>query len=530
MSSDMSTGAGLTRNPTRSTLPDTSLNSARRARELAELAAGRSVDLLVVGGGVTGTGVALDAASRGLSVALVERGDLAHGTSRFSSKLVHGGLRYLASGNVGLAHESAREREILLRVTAPHLVRPLPMVLPLYAETSPTQAAVLRAGLRAGDALSALSGTAARRLPRSRRLSRHETQALVPGLRRRGLRGGLLCFEGQLVDDARLVVALARTGAGQGARILTRCTAETIDGTGASIADLVGGQRLQIQARAVVNATGVNAGDLVSDVQLRPSRGSHLVLDQASTGIAHAAVMLPIPNTSNRFAFALPQQDGRLYAGITDEPLPGPAPEVVEVPETDIQFLVKTLGSVLQTPPQRSDVQGAFAGLRPLLDGGAGTSADLSRRHTVVTSTEGVVTVVGGKLTTYRKMAAEAVDTALARTGLPAGASRTRRLPLVGAAPPERLERLEAPRQLVARYGSEAPRVLAEAGGDSDLLTEIACGVTGAELRFAVRHEGARSVADLLERRTRIGLVADDYARAEPAARAALAVEELGSR
>ncbi|MDS1272169.1 glycerol-3-phosphate dehydrogenase/oxidase [Lipingzhangella sp. LS1_29] len=531
-----------------SSTPDTSLNAARRDRELAELRDGATVDLLVVGGGVTGAGVALDAASRGLSVALVERTDLAHGTSRFSSKLVHGGLRYLASGDVALAHESARERDILLRVTAPHLVRPLPMVLPLYEQTSVAQAAVLRAGLLAGDTLSAVAGTPARRLPRSRRLSRQETRRLVPGLRSPGLRGGLLFFEGQLVDDARLVVALARTAAGHGARILTRCAAETLDAHGATIHDRYRDQRFRLRARAVVNAAGVYSQDLVPGVRLSPSRGSHLVLDRDGTGIAQAALMVPIPGTRNRFAFALPQHDGRLYTGITDEPVSGPAPEVVDVPEADIRFLTDTLGSVLHSPPGRSEVRGAFAGLRPLLDGGTDSSADLSRRHTIVTSPEGIVTVVGGKLTTYRRMAQEAVDTVLATTGLSSGPCRTHRLPLVGAAPPDRLARLDAPRRLVRRYGTEAVRVRAEAaaeaeaaqadpaaprldtGADVDPHTEVAAGVTMAELRFAVRHEGALDTADLLERRTRIALVAEDRVRALPAARQALSAAGLASR
>jgi len=221
--------------------------------------------------------------------------------------------------------------------------------------------------------------------------------------------------------------------------------------------------------------------------------------------------MVPLPGELSRAVFVLPQDDGRVYAGFTDEPVDGPVPEVPEAPEADITFLLDVLGTVLERPLGRADVLATFAGLRPLLDAGDRRTADLSRRHAVLVGPDGVVTVVGGKLTTYRRMAADAVDAAVRLRGLPAGPSGTRRLPLPGAAPPARLATVPAPRRLVARYGTEAPIVAAL---DGDPLV--------AQLLWAVRHEGALDVDDLLDRRTRIGLVPADRAAALPVARAVL--------
>src|SRR6266508_3988927 len=270
-----------------------------------------------------------------------------------------------------------------------------------------------------------------------RRFSTVETTALVPALRSAGLSGALMCWEGQLCDDARLVVGLARAAAGLGARIVSRCRAVALAGDGAQVRDELTGASFGINARAVVNATGVWAGTLA---------------------------------------------------------------------------------------PQ--------AALRPLLDTGTGRTADLSRRHAVITGPDGVVTVVGGKLTTYRRMAADAVDAVVSGRGLAAGHSRTKWLPLPGAAPAERLATVDAPRRLVARYGTEAPAVLAEAGEDERLRSPVVPGspVTGAELLWAVRHEGALDVDDLLDRRTRIGLVPAERAAALPMATALLAEAAAGQR
>jgi glycerol-3-phosphate dehydrogenase len=491
-----------------STLSGTSLNAARRAAELSALAGGEQVDVLVVGGGVTGAGVALDAASRGLSVALVEAHDLAFGTSRWSSKLVHGGLRYLAKGDVGLARESAVERDVVMRVIAPHLTRSLPQLIAVRPSMSRRDAALTFTGLAAGDALRRAAGTPSTVLPRPRRVSAQEALALVPGLDPAGLRGGLLSFDGQLVDDARLVVALARTAAGFGAKILTR-TRVTKLGAPVLARDELTGEEFAINARGVVNATGVWAGGLVDSVQLRPSRGSHLVLNGAAMGVTSTALTVPIPRHFGRYVLVLPQADGRVYLGLTDEPVDGPVPDVPTVPESDVDFLLTTASTVLRRPLSRADVLGAFAGLRPLVAGTSAKSADLSRHHAVLTGPDRVVTVVGGKLTTYRKMAEDAVDAMLAAAGLSAGPCRTRRLPLVGAAQRDRLSTVEATPELVARYGTEAPRVAAVGELDPDLARPLAPGipVTEAEVLWAIRHEGALDADDILHRRTRIGLV-----------------------
>ncbi|GHC94029.1 glycerol-3-phosphate dehydrogenase [Nocardiopsis terrae] len=500
----------------------TSLNAARRAADLADLEARPEVDVLVVGGGVTGAGVALDTASRGLSTVLVEREDLAFGTSRWSSKLVHGGLRYLAKGQVGIAYESARERDVLMRVTAPHLVRPMPMVIPVHRGTGLARALFVRAGTGMGDLLRILSGTPANVLPGPRILNARQTRRLLPAVRTEGLLGGILSFDGQLVDDARLVVGIARTAAREGARIITRCSADSISADGAVLRDETDGRLLPVRPRAVVNATGVHADALDPRIRLSPSRGTHLVLDGAALGNPGAALTVPLDGSVSRFVFALPQPDGRVFAGLTDEPVDGPAERVPRVPQQDVDFLLEQFNRALATELTRKDVIGSFAGLRPLLHGD-GTSADLSREHSVSVAPNGTVTVVGGKLTTYRAMAEEAVDALVRARRLAAGPCRTREVPLVGAAPHGELDALDAPRRLVARYGAEAVDVVAEAGGDPALLTPVVCGITPAELRFGVRHEGALNVADLLERRTRIALVDTDRDLAEAAAKEALA-------
>ncbi|MFE5190955.1 glycerol-3-phosphate dehydrogenase/oxidase [Streptomyces sp. NPDC056628] len=510
-----------------------SLSAARRARELAATVGGPAVDVLVVGLGATGAGAALDAASRGLTVAAIDAHDLAFGTSRFSSKLIHGGLRYLASGQFDVAHESAVERGVLMERTAPHLVRAQPFVLPLTPLVSRAQSALAWAGFRAGDTLRLAARTARTTLPAPRRLSAVETRHLAPALRTQGLRGGLLSWDGRLTDDARLVTAVARTAAGHGARVLTRVRALELGASGARVRDELTGEEGEIRARVVINATGVWADGLVEGIRIRPSRGTHLVLRSERLGPLPAGLHVPVPGAANRFVLVLPQGDGRVYVGLTDEPVEGPVPDVPEVPETDIGFLLDVLGSVLDTPVGREDVVGAFAGLRPLLDtaaeggSGAARTADVSRRHAVLTSSEGVITVVGGKLTTYRRMAEDAVDAAVATGRVGAGPSPTASLPLVGAASPTALAAVRAPRRLVQRYGTEAAAVAAPGARDPRLNEPVLPGhpVTAAELLWAVRHEGALDASDLLDRRTRVGLVPADRTAALDAVREVLGEE-----
>jgi glycerol-3-phosphate dehydrogenase len=480
--------------------PD-SLNAARRARELAALAQGEAVDVLVVGGGIVGAWTALDAASRGLSVALVERGDLAQGTSRWSSKLAHGGLRYLAHGDVGVAWESARERAILMDVSAPHLVRALPFLIPLGGQVDRATGAKIETGLRLGDALRAAAGTSRRRLPPMRRVSAEEARRLAPGLSDRQLRGALLHWDGQVEDDARLVLAVARTAAAHGARILTYVAAERLRADGATVRDVhdPDGGSFELRARHVLNATGVWAGELSGGaVRLRPSKGSHVLVPAAAVGEPRAAVNAPLPGASTRFVFAVPRLDGLVMIGITDAPFDGPIPDVPWVDADEEAFLLSSIGRVLARTPTAADVVGRFAGLRPLLadpDDEAAT-ADLSRRHAVVEH-DGIVTVVGGKLTTARRMAQDALDHVAAR----AGAERT------GSCVTHRIRLAGADRPALDAADTLAPGLPA----------------SHAQLRFAIEHELALTPEDLLDRRTRLGLVPAWRDAARDAAREALA-------
>ena len=491
-----------------------SLNAAQRRTDLDRLAR-EGVDVLVIGGGVTGAGVALDAASRGLRTALVERRDLANGTSRWSSKLIHGGLRYLRHLQVGVAWESARERHVLMTTTAPHLVRALPFLAPLNGSLSPVGGALTEVGVRAGDLLRLGSGTRRAALPGPRRIGALEARRLIPALRGDDLRGGVLFWDGQLEDDARLVVAIARTAAAHGAGVVTHCAAVAVEGGRVSLRDELTGTTFAADARTVVNATGVWADALDPAVRVRPSKGVHLVLDAARLGDPRAAVIVPVPGASARWVGATPTGDGRVIVGTTDEDHRGPIPDEPPVTAAEEAFLLETLSSALDEPVGSADVIGRFAGLRPLLDTGGGASSDISRKHALVESPDGrLITIVGGKLTTYRRMAQDTVDRVVARHG--GGPCRTEGIPLVGATPGAAAA-VRPPARLVRRYGGEAAAVAALAGGDPSLLEPLFAGtpVLGVELVFGVLHEGALDVDDLLDRRVRLGLVPAERRRAE---------------
>jgi glycerol-3-phosphate dehydrogenase len=495
----------------------TALNAARRTAELSALADGEPLDVLVIGGGITGVGIALDAASRGLRVALVEKHDLAFGTSRWSSKLVHGGLRYLATGNVGIARRSAIERGILMTRNAPHLVHALPQLVPLLPSMDHAKRALVRAGFLAGDALRILAGTPASVLPRSRRVSAQRVVEMAPTVLRDGLAGGLLAYDGQLIDDARLVTAVARTAAQHGARILTYVAASEATDTSVRLTDQRSGQAFDVSAGAVINAAGVWAGEIDGSLKLRPSRGTHLVFDAGAFANPTAALTIPIPGELNRFVFAMPEQLGRVYLGLTDEDAPGPIPDVPEPSSAEVAFLLDTVNTALGTALGPADVIGAYAGLRPLIDTGEGRTSDVSRDHAVLESPSGVISVVGGKLTEYRYMAEDVLNRAISLRQLRAGACRTRNLPLIGAPAnpgPAAGPGAGVPRSLVQRYGAEAPNVILSGSGERP-TEPVAEGidVTRAEFEYAVTHECALDVGDILDRRTRIGLVARDRER-----------------
>ncbi|QDE34951.1 glycerol-3-phosphate dehydrogenase/oxidase [Microbacterium foliorum] len=473
------------------TLNSPDLNVARRAAELRRTG-DETVDILVIGGGITGVGVALDAAARGLSVTLLEAEDLAFGTSRFSSKLVHGGLRYLATGDVATAKESAFERHLLMTRIAPHLIRPLGQLLPFTSEVTARQRAAGVIGMAMGDLLRMHARTPRRFLPPPRLVSPRTAQRLVPSLAHAGLRGGMLSYDGQLVDDARLVVTVARTAAGLGARILTRVRALELRRDGATAEDVLTGERVDVRARTVVNATGVWAGSLDESITVRPSRGTHIVLDASDLGDPSCALTIPHEGSISRYVFALPQEHGRVIVGLTDEDSPGPVPRVPMATEGDIAFLLTNLNRVLSAPITRDQVRGSFAGLRPLVDTGAPSTADISRRHLVAVSETGFVNVLGGKLTTYRRMAEDAVDLAVDVAGLDAGPSSTASLRL------------------------------------TDTAVAIALGwdrghVARATIEFAVRSEGAMTADDVLDRRTRVGLVDEDRERQRAAVESVVA-------
>ena len=473
--------------------------------------------MVVIGGGITGTGIALDAASRGLRVTLVEKHDLAFGTSRWSSKLVHGGLRYLASGNVGIARRSAVERGILMARNAPHLVRAMPQLVPLLPSMGRMERALVRAGFLAGDVLRKTAGTPASILPSSSRIPAARVCDMAPAVERNGLDGGLLAYDGQLIDDARLVAAVARTAAQHGARILTYTSASEVTGTSLRVTDQRSGESFEVSARAVINAAGVWAGEIDPSLKLRPSRGTHLVFDAAALGNPTAALTIPIPGELNRFVFAMPEQLGRVYLGLTDEEAPEPIPDVPQPTPAEVQFLLDVVNTALSITLDSADVIGAYAGLRPLIDTGAGRTADVSRNHAVIESPSGVISVVGGKLTEYRHMAEDVLARAIESRGLHAGECRTRNLPLVGAPanPGSTVAPMAGlPESLVLRYGAEAANVIAAASCERP-ADPVADGidVIRAEFEYAITHEGALTADDIVDRRTRIGLVTADRDR-----------------
>lgn len=495
--------ASRTRQTEPVSVPSPDIDAARRARDVEHLIAGAVPDVLVIGGGITGCGVALDAATRGLDVVLVESRDLAFGTSRWSSKLVHGGLRYLAHGDVAVAWESAVERSRLMMTIAPHLIRPLPHVMPL--DPDPKQRMLVRTGLRAADLLRAAAGTPRGVLPRPRSIDAARARQLVPGLGAAGLEGATVHWDGQLVDDARLTVTVARTAAAYGARIITRACASQVTGSGARVRT-ADGVEWDLHARHVVVATGVWTQQLDPHTRLTTSRGSHVLLRPEALGHPRAALTVPVPGERGRYVFALPTLDDTIIAGITDDPLSGPVTDVPQAPEADVAWILGQLSSALEQPLDARDVIGTYAGLRPLVgEPGAATSADISRRHLVERRPEGHVVVTGGKLTTYRRMAQDAIDA----LDVDAGASRTQSLPLVGAQRPRRSTAPDLPRRLVERFGSEAARVAAYANDDPALLEPVApdVPVLGVEVVHAVRAEGALGIEDVIERRTRLSSV-----------------------
>jgi glycerol-3-phosphate dehydrogenase len=395
------------------------------------LRAGGAWDAVIVGGGATGLGIAVDAAQRGLRVALIEARDFGAGTSSRSTKLVHGGVRYLAQGNVKLVHEALAERALILR-NAPHIAHRLEFVVPCYSELDRL---VLRAGLGMYDLLAG-----ARSIGPTRWLSREETLARLPGIKPAGLRGGVSYWDGQF-DDARMCRALARTAASLGAVPVTGLRCEKLrltDGRVSAVVarDAASGERFELATQCVFNATGVWAdavrrlADRAAQPVIRVSQGSHVVVDRRFMP-ADAALMVP-KTPDGRVLFAIPW-NGELLIGTTDVPRED-MPEDPQPSAAEIDFILQTAAGYLQQPIRRADVRRSFAGLRPLYSPQhLANSASISREHAVLREAGGLFTIVGGKWTTYRKMAVDALAAASRAGLLPAGESQTATLKLLDA-------------------------------------------------------------------------------------------------
>ncbi|MBU3737477.1 MAG: glycerol-3-phosphate dehydrogenase/oxidase [Rhodoferax sp.] len=487
--------------------PTTDPLPTRRQDLLDRLARPQRYDLAVVGGGATGLGVALDAAARGLSVVLLESHDFAQGTSSRATKLVHGGVRYLAQGKISLVREALRERAALL-ANAPHLAQPLPFVLPCYRAW---ELPFYGIGLRVYDLLAGR-----RNLGASAWLGPRAARAALPQVRAQGLVGAIRYWDGQF-DDARLALALARTAARQGALLINHMRVldlrhgnGRVDGL--LCEDAISGQRLEVRAGCVVNATGVwvdalwrrdrpadPAGEPDPAALVSPSQGVHLVVDRSFLG-GDSALMVP-RTQDGRVLFAVPWL-GHLVLGTTDTPSQELAREPCPL-AAEIDFILGEAARYLQRAPTRADVRSVWVGLRPLVRpaSGAGQRTQaLSREHTVLVGSGGLVTVTGGKWTTYRAMAEDVLRTCM-REGLlperPAGV--TQRLRLLGSCNSMGSARSMAAPPGWEAYGDEVEAVRCLPGAD----TELAPGLTEAMVRFAARHEYALRVDDVLARRSR---------------------------
>lgn len=503
-----------------------------RAELLQRLQAGREWDLAVIGGGSVGLGVALDAAMRGFSVVLVEARDFASGTSSRATKLVHGGVRYLAQGDIGLVREALRERGAML-ANAPQVAQRIGFVMPGYHWW---ERGFYGVGLKAYDALAGSQG-----LGGTEWLSTRRTLDLLPGVQPRGLWGGVRYWDGQF-DDARFALQLARTALARGALVLNHVEAtglvlERGQVRGVHVRDAESELTATLSARCVVNATGVwvdavramdqEAGAPARPPLVAPSQGVHLVVDRSFAPGDHA---LLIPKTADgRVLFAVPWL-GKTVLGTTDTPRHDLAREPEPFAD-EVGFILRESARYLARAPQRGDVRSVWVGLRPLVrpqggsdpDGG-GTKA-LSREHTVLIGRSGLVTVTGGKWTTYRAMAEDVLDRAMARGLLPRRPGGvTVRLPLVGAAPGRPLS--EPPGEHL--YGSEAALLRTLPGADRWLWRDGHGGLSEAMVRFAARYEMARGVEDVLARRSRLLFLDAAEAGRQADAVSAILQEELG--
>ena len=494
-------------------------------------------DAVIIGGGATGAGVAVDAATRGLSTLLLEREDYGKGTSSRSTKLVHGGVRYLEQGNISLVMEALKERG-LLRQNAPHLVHDLAFVVPNY---SWWEAPFYGIGMKVYDLLAGKYG-----FGRSRILSREETLERLPTIQQDGLRGGVVYYDGQF-DDSRLLIHLIATAADHGATVLNYAEATGLvkdaDGfiNAVEVRDCETGQTYTAQAKVVVNATGIFTDEVrrmaegaEARTMVAPSQGIHLVFDRS---FLHGETAIMVPHTSDgRVLFAIPWHD-HLVVGTTDTPIEQPSYEPLPF-EQEIDFVLETAAQYLSRPPTRADIQSIYVGIRPLVkadngerkeDGSGGSpvakTSTLSRDHTIHIDNSGLLTIVGGKWTTYRHMAEDTVDHAITLGKLEDTPCVTRDLRIHGYYP-DALESLGD----LAVYGADAAHIRTLAAEDPAWAERLhpRLPYIAAEIVWGARHECSRTVDDALARRTR-ALLLDAAAAAEIAPKVAeLLAAELG--
>jgi len=513
----------------------------RRRADLATLAA-ETWDVVIVGGGIVGAGALLDAVSRGMRAALVEQDDIASGTSSRSSRLIHGGLRYLEQFRFGLVREALAERSRLLAL-APHLVRIEPLLFPIYG-TPYLSKAFYDAGLTLYDILGARRDGGWHR-----RLSRVETLDLAPTLRRQGLRGGLLYHDG-VEDDARYTLAVVRTAQAAGGVAVTRARATGLrprvapgDPHVLQVSDLAGGDDFDVTARSVVDATGVWAAEpdhpfRGGSLRILPSRGTHLVVPRERIP-NRTGLTIRVPG---KVVFLVPWPDHWLI-GTTDSLFTGPAAR----PTADgweVDRLLATVNATMDVTLDRKDVVGTYAGLRPLIAPSDGSAVKASRGHRVTMESNGVVRIGGGKYTTYRVMARDVIDAVLGREVAQRRPSRTADWRLVGAAEVDAQARIVselatiaavasvgpgAPAQLVARHGTEAPAIVA-LGAELDLIRPLVPdrAFLEAEVAWAARQELALSLDDVLARRTRLAPEMPDRGASIAPRVAAILGAELG--
>lgn len=483
-------------------------------------------DVLVVGGGITGVGALLDAVSRGLRAALIEQDDLAVGTSSRSSKLIHGGLRYLEQLRFGLVREALAERATLMRI-APHLVHLEPFTVPLHG--SPLAVPYLGAGL-------VLYGMLGAGFPRY--LTPGAARRAIPALRTKRLRGAFVYRDG-VEDDARLVIAVARTAIARGGQVATRVRATGLvrgaDGRAAGVEaqDLVSGEALTIAADAVIDATGATGGpggpfaQQAGEVRVMPSLGIHLVIDRARIP-ASGGLTMRIPG---RVLFLIPW-GRRWIVGTTDHPWDGPVDRPA-APADQVDEVIGNLNMTIEEPISRADVIATFAGIRPLAATSEASTVKASREHVIDSPVPGLATVRGGKYTTYRRIAADVVDAALGPKAK-ASPSRTADLVLVGGSSPTRPEPADGPdptllAALTARHGSETPELLAM-GAERSLLGRLHPDTDHLEVEvaWAVEHELALSLDDILARRLRVAIETADHGASIAARVAAIVGPCLG--